>query len=292
MSQHAGHTGDVPEILEVELYRRSAANVIGRRVVSVRDEDPIVVSPAGGLGWVIGAIVQDVHRHGKVLTITFEAETAADLPHRPRVIELHFGMTGRLIVDGRAALDSLVYGASDDQRWQRFALGFDDGSLVLSDPRRFGRVRMVREASARGLGPDAFDVSRGVFVERVAAGARRSIKAVLLDQGVVAGLGNMLVDEILLRDGVDPRCPVGALTHDTLMDIHRTMTEVLPELLARGGSHAGLLSHTLRRPGAPCPMDGTPLAKLTVAGRTSFVCPSHQVFGGSTSRVGERVARR
>lgn len=292
MSERTGHTGVVPEILEVELYRRSAATVIGRRVVSVRDEDPIVVSPAGGLGCLIGSIVQDVHRHGKVLTITFDAETISDRSHRIRAIELHFGLTGRLIVDGRAALDSLVYGASDDERWQRFALGFEGGSLLLSDPRRFGRVRIAEEESARILGPDAFDVSRADFVERVATGSRRSIKAVLLDQGVVAGLGNMLVDDILLRNAIDPRCLVGVLTEGTLGDLHRTMTEVLPEMLARGGSHAGLLSHTLRRPGAPCPVDGTPLAKLTVAGRTSFVCPSHQVLRGSRSRVGERVAQR
>lgn len=292
MSEHAGHTGDVPEILEVEMYRRSAATVIGRRVVSVRDEDPIVVSPAGGLNFLIGTIVQGVNRHGKILTITFDVETTSDRPNRIRAIDLHFGMTGRLIVDGRAALDSLVYGASDDGRWERFALGFDGGSLILSDPRRFARVRIAGEMSARDLGPDAFDVSRTVFVERVAAGARRSIKAVLLDQGVVAGLGNMLVDEILLRGAVDPRCPVGELSRDLLGRLHGAMTEVLPELLARGGSHAGLLSHTLRRPGAPCPVDGTPLVKMTVAGRTSFVCPSHQVLQGSTSRVGERVARR
>lgn len=292
MSEHAGHTGDVPEILEVEMYRRSAATVIGRRVVSVRDEDPIVVSPAGGLNFLIGTIVQGVNRHGKILTITFDVETTSDRPNRIRAIDLHFGMTGRLIVDGRAALDSLVYGASDDGRWERFALDFDGGSLILSDPRRFARVRIAGEMSARDLGPDAFDVSRAVFVERVAAGARRSIKAVLLDQGVVAGLGNMLVDEILLRGAVDPRCPVGELSRDVLGRLHGAMAEVLPELLARGGSHAGLLSHTLRRPGAPCPVDGTPLVKMTVAGRSSFVCPSHQVLQGSTSRVGEQVARR
>jgi|GEM_PF-122527 len=292
VSEHTGHTGDVPEILEVELYRRSAVAVIGRRVVSVRDEDPIVVSPAGGLGSLVGSIVRDVHRHGKVLTITFAAETISNGPLRIPAIELHFGMTGRLIVDGRAALDSLVYGASDDERWQRFALGLDDGSLILSDPRRFGRVRIAREKSARVLGPDAFDVSRTDFVERIAAGSRRSIKGVLLDQAVVAGLGNMLVDEILLRGAVDPRSSAGSLTRNELGDLHRTMMEVLPELLASGGSHAGLLSHTLRRPGAPCPVDGTPLVKMTVAGRTSFVCPSHQVFEGSTSRVGERAARR
>lgn len=277
----------MPEVLEVELYRRSAATVIGRRVTAVRDDDPIVVSPAGGLGSLIGAVVKDVRRHGKVLAIVFSADATPD-----RTIELHFGMTGRLIVDGRAALDSLVYGASDDERWQRFALGFDDGSLVLSDPRRFGRVRMVEEPSARDLGPDVIDVSRTVFVDRVGTGVRRSIKAVLLDQRVVAGLGNMLVDEILLRAAIDPRCPVGDLERYVLGDIHHTMAVVLPELLARGGSHAGLLSHTLRRPEAPCPVDGTPLVRMTVAGRTSFVCPRHQVLRGSARGVGERVAQR
>lgn len=264
----------MPEVLEVELYRRAALGVVGRRVMAVRDDDPIVVSPAGGLGMLVGSMVTNVRRHGKVLTIEFDSSVAGE-----DALDLHFGMTGRLIVDGRAALDALVYGASDDQRWQRFALMFDVGELIVSDPRRFSRVRLGIDPADRRLGPDVLTVTRTEFVRQVGAAERRPIKAALLDQQVVAGLGNMLVDEILLREGVDPRCRVADIGEHGLSTIHRVMTSVLPEMLERGGSHTGLLSASLRRPGAPCPLDGTPLEKVVVGGRTSFVCPIHQRRG-------------
>lgn len=264
----------MPEVLEVEMYRRAALGVIGRRVTAVDDEDPIVVSPAGGLGILVGSTVSGVHRHGKVLTIEFESSTAGK-----DAIDLHFGMTGRLIVDGRAALDALVYGASDDERWLRFALAFDEGTLVVSDPRRFSRVRLDVDSASRPSGPDVLTVEDAEFLRRVGAAERRAIKAVLLDQQVLAGLGNMLVDEILLRVGLDPRCRVADIGEQGVNEVYRAMRDVLPELLERGGSHTGLLASSLRRPGAPCPLDGTPLEKVVVAGRTSFVCPLHQRRG-------------
>lgn len=267
----SGHTESVPEVLEVELYRRAAVDVVGRTVIAVDDVDRIVVSPAGGLGTLIGTTVGAVRRHGKVLTITFESSTEGT-----HELDLHFGMTGRLIVDGRAALDALVYGASDDQRWQRFALAFDHGALVLSDPRRFSRVRLVEDSAPRQLGPDVMTMTADEFRHRVGSADRRAVKAVLLDQRILAGLGNMLVDEILLRSGMDPRCRVCDIGADGLTELHRVMQEVLPELLEHGGSHAGFLAASLRRPGAPCPLDGTPLERVVVAGRTTFLCPIHQ----------------
>lgn len=258
----------VPEILEVEMYRRLAVAVIGRQVSAVRDDDPIVVHPAGSFGDLVGETVERVERHGKVVSLHFSRTAAC--------MDLHFGMTGRLIVDGRAGLDSLVYGAADNERWIRFALAFTQGDLLISDPRRFSKVRWRRPDEHLDLGPDVMSVDAAEFVRRLEESGRRAVKAVLLDQKVLAGLGNMLVDEILLRAGVDPRARVETLSSASLVQLHRIMGEVLVELLARGGSHAGLLAYTLRKPGAPCPLDGTPLAKMTVAGRTTFACPDHQ----------------
>jgi formamidopyrimidine-DNA glycosylase len=258
----------VPEVLEVELYRRLADSIIGRRVTAVMADDPIVVTPAGGFNSLIGTRVDQVLRHGKLMSIVFAEHT--------KVVDLHFGMTGRLIVDGQAALDSLVYGASDNDRWARFALRFEHGGLIMSDPRRFSRVRWRDEESATFLGPDVFTVSVEEFVSRLESRSRSSLKAVLLDQRVLAGLGNMLVDEILLRASFDPRRRVESVNRQQLEILHQVMSQVLPELLARGGSHAGLLEHSLRRPGAPCPRDGSPMVKMVVAGRTTFVCPVHQ----------------
>jgi len=124
-----------------------------------------------------------------------------------------------------------------------------------------------------GLGPDAMTITKQQFRERV-VGRNAPIKAVLLDQSSVAGLGNMLVDEILWRADVDPRRKKLDVVSVDL--IYAKMRAVLPQLARRGGSHAGRLSVELRVPGSACPRDGAILNRATVGGRTTFWCPKHQ----------------
>lgn len=262
------HTGAVPEILEVETYRRSADVVVGRRVKAVSDPDPIVCVDRGTFGPLVGRRVNSTTRRGKVMTIHFSGGLSLDL---------HFGMSGRLVVDGDGAIDRLVYGASDGPgggRWDRFALVFGRGSLVLSDPRRFARVRW--HEGYDGLGVDAFDLEERQL-SAILVGRRAPVKAVLLDQTAVAGLGNMLVDEILWRASIRPDRRADDLSPVERRRIHREITRVLPDLLRRGGSHAGRLSYELREPGSRCPRDGSELSRLTCGGRTTYWCPGHQV---------------
>lgn len=258
----------VPEILEVEYFRRAAVETVGRRVRAVSHADPLVV--AHGLPDALsGRRVLGFRRHGKVLTMDLGSRgTTIDVS-----IDLHFGMSGRIIVDGRAPIGELAYGASDDDRWLRFGVSFDRGWMAISDPRRFARVSWSRDAD--GLGPDALTVNRAVFRDRL-TGRRGPVKAVLLDQSVIAGLGNMLVDEILWRIGVDPRRSVATLDPFEVGRLHATMRRVLEQLDRRGGSHAGDLSVEHRRRGECCPRDGVELARATVGGRTTFWCPRHQ----------------
>ena len=259
----------VPEILEVEFFRRAAALTMGRTVRAVTHLDPLVVDE--GLRAVLpGRRVVDVRRHGKVLTLDLGGRSSGvDVS-----IDLHFGMAGRIIVDGRAPIGELVYAASDDDRWLRFGLTFDRGWMAISDPRRFARVSMSR--GGEGLGPDAFDVNLTTFRRRL-AGRRGPVKAVLLDQSVIAGLGNMLVDEILWRVGIDPRRSIASLEPSDVARVHGTMRRVLDQLDRRGGSHTGDLSVEHRRPGECCPRDGTELSRSTVGGRTTFWCARHQM---------------
>lgn len=257
----------VPEILEVEMFRRAASLVIGRTVKSVTATDRIVVPEPAVVRSLEGRRITDVTRRGKMMTI--HAGPARD----PLAVDVHFGMSGRIIVDGSSPIGELAYGASDDAKWIRFALHFGKGEMLLSDPRRFARVQP--SSAWAGLGPDAFDVTKRDFVDRV--GARKApLKAVLLDQSVLAGLGNMLVDEILLRAELDPRRPVNTVSPADLGKVHTMMRRVLPELARKGGSHAGRLSAELRYPGAACPLDGQPMRKCVVGGRTTFFCPVHQ----------------
>ena len=103
-----------------------------------------------------------------------------------------------------------------------------------------------------------------------------SIKAVLLDQRAIAGLGNMLVDEVLWWSGLDPHRPAASLTVDEMTALQAAIRRRLPVMLRRGGSHTGTLSPTVRNGEAWCERDGTPLRRETVGGRTTVWCPLHQ----------------
>ena len=253
----------MPEILEVEMYRQAALSVVGRRVRSLRTDDPIVVKDALPIQTLVGSRVREVARHGKLLTIHFENGS----------IDLHFGMAGRIIVDGRSPIDELVYGASSNDRWIRFGIEFDQGFLAITDPRRFSRVAVSRVHE--DLGPDAFSLDLCDAV-RLHLPKRGNIKGVLLNQSVVAGLGNMLVDEVLSRSGVDPRRDIATMKPQLIEKVFMMVVSVLPELLERGGSHMGDLAAELRKPGSRCLYDGHELARATVAGRTTYWCPCHQ----------------
>lgn len=257
----------MPEILEVEFFRRAAAATIGRTIREVRASDRLVVLDRGIASALVGRRVRDVTRRGKTMTIHVGSKSDGI------AVDVHFGMSGRIIVDDESPIGELAYGASDDSRWIRFALVFGRGHLKVSDPRRFARVSWSRFGA--GLGPDALAVTRDEFLAALES-RRGPVKAVLLDQSVIAGLGNMLVDEMLWRQGIDPRRPMTTLARADRVAMHRTMRTVLGQLERRGGSHAGDLSVDLRTRAARCPRDGAELDRCVVGGRTTYWCPHHQ----------------
>ncbi len=190
------------------------------------------------------------------------------------VLGLHFGMTGRLVVDGRAAIERLEYSsARADPAWERFRLRFHDGGeLVMIDPRRLGGVHLDPDPDT--LGPDAAAVRPAVF-RAVLAASKRPLKAVLLDQSRLAGLGNLLVDEILWGAKLSPTRPACGLDQATCGRLHRTARRTLTTLDERGGSHTGSLFPS-RVPGGRCPRCGAALRREQVGGRTTFWCPAEQ----------------
>lgn len=172
-----------------------------------------------------------------------------------------------------AGIDSLLYSSDRDlHAWDRFRLRFSDGgSLAVRDPRRLGGVELEPDVS--GLGPDAGRIGRAGLarVLRSAAG----LKAVLLDQRRIAGIGNLLADEILWQAGLSPVRPAGSLGPDEVAALRSEMRRTLRVLTARGGSHTGdLMPH--RTSGGVCPRDDTPLRRATVGGRSTWWCAHHQ----------------
>jgi len=148
----------------------------------------------------------------------------------------------------------------------------DGGVLRLLDPRRLGRVRL--DPPLDDLGPDAAAITAGEFQSTIGHG-RAPVKARLLDQHALAGVGNLLADEILWRAGVNPARPAGALDGPERQRLYQALLETVSDALRDGGVHA-LPLVPLRRPGGHCPRDGAELRRATVGGRTTFWCPVHQ----------------
>lgn len=249
----------MPELPDVESARRQIeAGALRRRIVAVEDGDTYVSRPhAPGeiADALVGRELLAAHRRGKTMWI----ETSGDGP----LLGLHLGMAGRISIDEEPS----------ERGWDRFVLHFADGGrLALHDRRRLGRARLEPDIDV--LGPDAGDIDRAAFRARIGRG-RLPIKARLLDQAVMAGIGNLMADEILWRAKIDPRRPSGELTQDELDRLWRAMRTIIRMSVRRG--HAGVTEMIPeRRRGGHCPRCGTEMARATVGGRTTYWCPKEQ----------------
>lgn len=249
----------MPELPEAERARALIAeHALGRPIVSVEDGDSYVARPhpPGEIAAALtGRRLTSANRIGKTLWL----ETDGDGPD----LGLHLGMAGRIAID-----------EEPHERWDRFALTFEDGvRLALRDRRRLGRVWLAPDLTK--LGPDAAVATRAQFRARVGRGTA-PIKARLMDQAVIAGIGNLLADEILWQARIDPRRPAGSLSEDELDRLRRAARAAIRHALRAGGAHTGRLTPHRERDGR-CPRCGTPLSRDRIGGRTTYWCPREQV---------------
>lgn len=247
----------MPELPEVERARlKIEREALGRRIAAVDDTDTYVCRPhaPGEIAAVLtGRELLSAHRQGKAMWVQ------SDGP----VLGLHLGMVGHIEIDQ----------PSVEPLWERFVVEFEDGGrLVLHDKRRLGRAVLSPDLSL--LGPDAAEVSRAQFRDRVGRGTA-PIKARLLDQSAIAGVGNLLADETLWRAGLSPLRPAGDLSLDELDALRRTLRAATRDAIRDGGVHTGRFIPA-RRPGGRCPRCGSELRRATVGGRTTWWCPVDQ----------------
>ncbi len=265
----------MPEMIEIEYYRRLAERTaLGREVAKVTVVDARYLRGRATVralsSAVVGSRFVTARRHGKLLVLENDDERPA--------LGLRFGMTGDLVVDGQVAIDHLEFGPVVHRpAWVRFRIRFvDGGRLEIHDPRRLGSAELDPDESH--MGPDAATVT---LAELVTALASRSasggppVKARLQDQAHLAGIGNLLSDEILWRAGLAPDRRTASLSPADLRRLHRHLIGTIAELTERGGSHTGDLMAE-RHPGGRCPRDRTELRRSTVGGRTAWWCPKHQ----------------
>ena len=246
----------MPELPEVESARQTIERHALERVIArAADHDTFVCRPhaPGEINSVLsGRRLTAAHRRGKAMW----CETGGG-----PVLGLHLGMAGRMVVD------------EPPHRWDRFALDFADGGrLALRDRRRLSRALL--EPALTRLGPDAAEVGRGEFRRRVGRGTA-PLKARVMDQSVVAGVGNLLADEALWRARLSPLRPAGELSEPELDELRRALRAATRDAIRKGGVHTGTLIAE-RRDGGCCPRCGTPLHRGTVGGRTTWWCPAEQ----------------
>ena len=272
----------MPELPEVETARSLIADqALHRRIVDVDDSDTYVArphSPGELRSALTGRSLTAAHRRGKTIWLETSGTGGAAAPGGPE-LGIHLGMSGRIVVtgpDGSVAEggDPVRYRARPGRAgWSRFTLTFaDGGSLVLLDPRRLGRVRLNPDIGA--LGPDAGQVTPAQFRTLITKGAV-AVKARLLDQSKIAGVGNLLADEILWQARVSPRARTGSLSPAQVSRLYRALKSVLESASAKGGAHTGDII-AARHPGGTCPRDGVPLVHGTVGGRSTWWCPREQ----------------
>lgn len=258
----------MPELLEVEIYRRHAGTAVGRTVSAVDAPDAWFLKGTSAPeleAVLVGRRIEAARRRGKLLLLDLDDATR---------LGLRFGMTGRLLVGGASSIDRLEHSsARDEPAWDRFALHLDDGTdLRIRDPRRLGGV--VLDPDEDRLGPDALRLGPD-DLERALGSSTAPVKARLMDQAHIAGIGNLLADEILWRAGIDPARAAGRLTPDERQGLLAAVHETLHDLMSRGGSHTGDLRAASARDGL-CPRDDAPLRSRRIAGRTTLSCPVHQ----------------
>lgn len=271
----------MPELPEVESARAVIARwALGRLITEVDDTDSFVCRPhAPGeiRSALVGRRLRMVHRRGKSMW----CETSGlGRSRRPGpLLGIHLGMSGKIVFgSGRGQeIDGGDYWdrgrALGDHRFTRFSLTFADRSfLILVDPRRLGRVRL--DPPVEALGPDALDVTLAQF--RVLMGRGTApVKARLLDQAALAGVGNLLADEALWQARIRPSRRVDDLSPGDIDRLHSAVLAAVGAAVAGGGVHT-LAVVPYRARGAACPRCDTPMVSGTVGGRTTWWCPLEQ----------------
>lgn len=275
----------MPELPEVETVRARLAPVLaGRRIEEAAILDPRLtrpIDPALVAAELRGEHVASVERRGKYLIVRFVSG---------RALLIHLRMTGSFRVVARGALD--------DDRHRRAVLTIDNGSdVAYRDVRRFGTWELrepgqLDDLDAR-LGPEPLGRFPSTLLARRLDGRRTSLKAALLDQRTVAGLGNIYVDEALWYARLHPQRPSGSLAPHEVRALHRAVRKALRRGIERQGAslrdyaapdgRTGSMQEEFRvygREGSPCKRCGHPLAKIRVAGRGTWLCPVCQPAAG------------
>ena len=288
----------MPELPEVETVRRGLSKLIIGKVVRAEQHDtpkgfPNTVSDVNQ--FLLGTTITDVRRRAKVLMIDLSTDYS---------LLIHLKMTGQLVYVGEERFgaghpnDSLI-GVLPD-RSTRVTLEFSDGTkLFFNDQRKFGWVRLMPTVEIpntdfmQKVGPEPLEDSFTAtdFMTRLARRPKTNIKAALLDQSVIAGVGNIYADESLWGAKIHPQRLVNTLTEQEMTLLYHELRDVMNLAVEKGGSSNSTyvnaegqkgsymnFARVFRREGLACPRCGAIIEKSRVAGRGTHTCPVCQVI--------------
>jgi formamidopyrimidine-DNA glycosylase len=289
----------MPELPEVETVRRGLQGlIIGAEVKKVTHDTPksFPNTTADVKQFLVGARITDVRRRAKVLLIDLSTDYS---------LVIHLKMTGQMVFASDNARfgaghpnDSLINNLPDKST--RVTFEFTDGSyLYFNDQRKFGWVRLMPTLEIpnidfmKKVGPEPLeaDFTAAEFSQRFLRRARTNIKAALLDQSVIAGVGNIYADESLWGAKIHPQRLVSSITKQEFTRLYKELRAVMNLAIEKGGSSdrnyinaegkkGSYLSFAsvFRREGLACPRCGTTIEKLRVAGRGTHICPYCQAL--------------
>lgn len=265
----------MPELPDVEAFKSVlTSNALGRTIERVVVSDRRILGKLAAPAFASrlqGASLVAARRYGKHLLASID---------RGGWLTLHFGMTGAL---------HFVTEPGQEPPYTRVRVDFvGDGCLAYTNKRMIGRVGLIEDAAdfiaAEKLGPDALDPRFDLAAFKAAVGGvKRDIKSVLMDQEIVAGIGNIYSDEILFQARLNPTARADALTASELKQLFVTMRKVLKTAIARGAGSEQFAERMpkgsllpARKKGGHCPRCQSPLKVLKVGGRTAYCCPRCQ----------------
>lgn len=282
----------MPELPEVETIRRGLSKFIVKKTLTHTD----ILCTKSFIGTPVTGIVKALRRFGKALIIDLDNNIS---------LMVHLRMTGQLIYDPKAETATrFAAGHPSDNftdklpnKQTRVILKFKDGgTLYFNDQRKFGFIKVLPTAEVpedsfiKKLAKEPWTMTTDELYDKLQKHKNSSIKATILDQTVICGLGNIYADEALFAAKIHPERKAGSITKKETSLLLKSAREVMDNSIASGGStmqtyvkadgtkgdYLELFAQVFRRENQPCPRCGTTIKKIKVAGRGTHICPTCQ----------------
>ena len=273
----------MPELPEVETIKRGLLKfIVKKRLVSTE-----ILCEKSFIGEPVKGVVSGIRRFGKALVIDLDCNKS---------LMIHLRMTGQLIYDGKERYagghPSENFVSKLPNKQTRVVLEFEDGILYFNDQRKFGFIKVLSTAEVekdsfiRGLAKEPWAMKTEELYEKLQRHKNSCIKATILDQKVICGLGNIYADEALFASGIHPERKCGGVSLKETEQLLKAAREVMNKSIESGGStmatyvkadgtkgdYLELFAQVFHREGQPCAKCGNKISKIRVAGRGTHVC--------------------